>query len=370
MHAGARVGGRDAEDVGDLGVAEPRMELQGDELALARFQGGQRDAYGGAALSGLGLALWHRLVARGLDGELCAALAPAQLVERRVAGDPEEPRSLGPTARIERALLAEGALEGGRGDLLGSRAIAQQRGGIGVDGVRAGAVERLEGGGDGRGRLVDGHRQRVLHIGATAPSAIRHKSTETRGGPKVSSGCDPVARNARRDRPAHGRSSGLRRRAPGRPDPATASACGRRSTSATRSAIPTRSASAGRCPATATETEVMFMRFQVQLFDAADARWHTLAGRRLGLRRASARPARRASRATRSRSRRRARGPRPTFCAAWSPSSGATAARSCATRAGHHGGPPGHGRIGPGRLQFGNVHDHLTRCPPPPMNHP
>ena len=34
------------------------------------------------------------------------------------------------------------------------------------------------------------------------------------------------------------------------------------------------------------------------------------------------------------------------------------------------GGPPEHGRLGPGRLQLGNLHDHLTRCPPLPMNHP
>src|SRR5512133_1859851 len=119
VHASARVGGRDAEDVGDLGVAQPRVELEGDELALARVQGGQRGADGGAALGGLGLALGRRLVVGGLDRELRAALAPAQLVERRVAGDAEEPGPLRPAARIERALLAEGALEGGGGDLLG-----------------------------------------------------------------------------------------------------------------------------------------------------------------------------------------------------------------------------------------------------------
>src|SRR3954447_1533196 len=123
VHAGARIGGRDAEDVGDLGVAQSRVELEGDELALARMQGGQRGANRGAALDGLRLALGRRLVVGGLDRELRAALAPAQLVERRVARDPEEPRPLGPAARIERALLAEGALEGGGGDLLRGRAI-------------------------------------------------------------------------------------------------------------------------------------------------------------------------------------------------------------------------------------------------------
>src|SRR6266545_2225020 len=66
VHAGARVGGRHAEDVGDLGVVQARVELQGDELALAWLQGGQRGAHGGAALGGLGLAVRRGLVAGGL----------------------------------------------------------------------------------------------------------------------------------------------------------------------------------------------------------------------------------------------------------------------------------------------------------------
>ena len=34
----------------------------------------------------------------------------------------------------------------------------------------------------------------------------------------------------------------------------------------------------GSMPGDGDKTEVMFMRFQVQLFGAADARWHNLAG--------------------------------------------------------------------------------------------
>jgi hypothetical protein len=132
-----------------------------------------------ASLGCLRLAFGRGLVGRRLVGELRAALAPAQLVERGVACDPEEPRPLGPAARIERALLAKGALERAGGDLLRRRAIAQQRGRIREDGVRAGSVERLERGADVRGRLVYGHRQGVLHIGcygAGADSSQAHRN--------------------------------------------------------------------------------------------------------------------------------------------------------------------------------------------------
>src|SRR4051812_42269278 len=99
VDARARGGGRDAGGGGDLGVAQSRVELEGDDLALAWIEVGQRGANRGAALGGLDLALGRRLVVGGLDRELRAALAPAELVEGRVAGDPEEPRPLGPAPR-------------------------------------------------------------------------------------------------------------------------------------------------------------------------------------------------------------------------------------------------------------------------------
>ena len=53
--------------------------------------------------------------------------APAKLVERRVAGDPEQPRPLLAAAAIEGAPAPVGALEGERGHVLGGGRIAQQR---------------------------------------------------------------------------------------------------------------------------------------------------------------------------------------------------------------------------------------------------
>ena len=295
---------------------------------------GQRGAHGGAALGRLGLALGSGLVARGLGGQLGAALAAAQLVERRVARDPEEPGALRAAARIERALLAKRALEGGRGDLLGGRAVAQQRGHVRVDRVRAAAVQRVE-----RRRLtlagawsmaiVSG----VLHIGATAHAQIRHRSTETRGGPRVSSGCEPVSRNARRHRAARRAGPGRGRRAPGRLDLPQQAPVG-----------DGQRVRHGRAPRLDRDPRVDARhrrqgRVDVHALPGPALRHRRAAlaqpGRRgLGLRRgglgARTRPA---SRATPSRSRRRAPAPSPTSCAARSPSNGARTARSCAARA-------------------------------------
>ena len=126
----------------------------------------------------------------------------------------------------------------------------------------------------------------------------------------------------------------------------------------------------GSMPGDGDRTEVMFMRFQVQLFDAADARWHNLAGADSGfVDVGSARKARQSGNTF------TITPPRPGAAPYLLRGRGhLRVARGRPGRAArapeHHGGPPEHGRIGPGGLQFGNVHDHLTRCPPPPMNHP
>ena len=49
MQARAGVGDGDAEDLGQLRVVEPRVELERDQVAVARRDGGQRSAHGGAA---------------------------------------------------------------------------------------------------------------------------------------------------------------------------------------------------------------------------------------------------------------------------------------------------------------------------------
>ena len=73
----------------------------------------------------------------------------------------------------------------------------------------------------------------------------------------------------------------------------------------------------GSMPGSGDKAEVMFMRFQVQVFDPDDAHWHNLAGADSGFVEVGSARTGPASRATRSRSPRRARAPRPTSCAAW-----------------------------------------------------
>ena len=131
---------------GDLGVVQPGVELQRDELALARGEPASARPHGGAAQRGLGVVLGRGASsAAGLGGERGGALAPAQLVQRGVAGDAEQPGALASRgAASKRALLAVGALERERGDVLGRGAVAQQRRHIGEDVVARAAVERLE----------------------------------------------------------------------------------------------------------------------------------------------------------------------------------------------------------------------------------
>ena len=70
--------------------------------------------------------------------------AAAQLVERGVARDPEQPTALIAAAAVKGTAVAVGALERHRGHILGRGAVTQQRQHVGVDVVTAGAVERLE----------------------------------------------------------------------------------------------------------------------------------------------------------------------------------------------------------------------------------
>ena len=121
------------------------MELQGDQLAVARLESGQGRADRGAAERVGGLVLGRRRVAvAGVRGERRGAPPPAQLVQRGVARDPEQPRTGAPARGPVAAPLAIRALEGLRGDVLGGRTIADERRDVGVDVVARGAVERVE----------------------------------------------------------------------------------------------------------------------------------------------------------------------------------------------------------------------------------
>ena len=172
--------------------------------------------------------------ARELGGR--GALAAAQLVERGVAGDAEQPRARRSAAGVEARAPLVGALERLGGDVLGRGVVPEERRGVGEDVVPRVAVERVEieracrgrGKGSGAGRR---------HILTTIAHGIHHRSA-----------LDSLARMMRsallavlvavpavpggRVRAQEGR----RRR-------------GRPSTSATRPSSRTRSASAPRCPA-------------------------------------------------------------------------------------------------------------------------
>ena len=113
---------RDPEHGGDLGVGEAGEELEGDQLALGVASSALER--GGQGQAPLALPRRSPRAAPGRDvgrlgGQLGLAAAPAQLVEGGVAGDPEEPGARLAAAGVEAGALAVGALEGGRGDLLG-----------------------------------------------------------------------------------------------------------------------------------------------------------------------------------------------------------------------------------------------------------
>ncbi len=111
VHAGPGVRRRDPEHPGDLGVVEPGEELERDELAVARLEACEGGAYGRPADGVAAGVVGHRLGRPGLGGERRDAPPPAELVERRVAGDAEQPLAPAAAARVVAAPAAVGALE-------------------------------------------------------------------------------------------------------------------------------------------------------------------------------------------------------------------------------------------------------------------
>ena len=154
------------------------MELQSDHFALASGQDTQRLSDRGAPQRDLGPILGRHRRARGrilgVGDEGRDAAAAAQLVEGRVAGDPEQPRPLLAPASIKRAAPAVGPLEGERGDVLGGRAITEQSHHVGEDIVTAGAVERLKAIPPTLGLGPTGKRLGLDHTLTTNRNAIRH----------------------------------------------------------------------------------------------------------------------------------------------------------------------------------------------------
>ena len=129
VQPGAGVRLRDPDHRGDLGVGEPGEELERHQLALAGRQLGDRGAERRSADRHLGALLGaDRRLVDGLGDQRRLAPAPAQLVERRVAGDPEQPGAPRSPLRVEASAPPVGALEGQCGDVLGGRAVAQQPG--------------------------------------------------------------------------------------------------------------------------------------------------------------------------------------------------------------------------------------------------
>src|SRR6185312_530193 len=93
VQQGSGGGFADPQDLGQLVVAQPGSELERDDLPVTRRQlrdgrpdrGTAQRHLGALVVPGLGLGYVF-----GIDGERCQALAPAQLVQGRIAGDPEQ----------------------------------------------------------------------------------------------------------------------------------------------------------------------------------------------------------------------------------------------------------------------------------------
>src|SRR3954454_14520682 len=138
-------GVRPTEHACDLAVRQAAGKLERDEVAVARVESGERSAHLLAAEGELRLLVWaRRPPALGLAFERRAALALTELVECRVACDPEDPGLRGPAAGREAAATAVGALEGDGRHVLGSGPVAQERGDVRVHAREGVPVEVLE----------------------------------------------------------------------------------------------------------------------------------------------------------------------------------------------------------------------------------
>ena len=292
----AGVGGADAEHGGDLGVVEPGVELQGDHLAVARRAGAASAARTAARSSARSAASSVRR--RGgvlrVGGQRGGALAAAQLVERGVAGDAEQPGALAAPAGVV------GARPCGRPARRPGRSRPRRRRG------RAAAWRRRRT--RRRARRGTARRSRApvawLSRGSSVTLIVLTRRVLRRAGGTIttprgryrSSGMRPVAAACL----AIGCALLAPRRRPGAPRP---TGCGRRSTCATRPSTRTRSACAPRCRGRRAAPRGS-MRFRLQWRDGDTVALRGTAPTRAGGR-SSAPAGARSSRAGASSSRRR-----------------------------------------------------------------
>ncbi len=102
----AGIGLADAEHRCELGVAEAGVELERDQLAIASRQRGERRPHGSPPqrlILVVGDGLPAPVKVLGVDHQRRQPAAAAQLIERRVSRDPEQPSALLTPTAVERA---------------------------------------------------------------------------------------------------------------------------------------------------------------------------------------------------------------------------------------------------------------------------
>src|SRR4051812_30245124 len=159
------------EHPADLGIRKSCLELQRNEVAVARVERRERGAHGLAPHDALRVVLRsERIQVLGVCLERRTTLEAAQLVERGVACDAEQPGLRRAAPGAVAGALAVGPLERLRGHFLGRGAVAQHRCDVRVHPRERALVERLELlpgrpiGRDPHHRLCD----RLVHTGSTA----------------------------------------------------------------------------------------------------------------------------------------------------------------------------------------------------------
>src|SRR5207244_8853494 len=100
-------------------VAQPRVELQRDQLALARRQTSERRLHRRAAHGAFAVIIAGDPLGREALLQRCRAPAPPELVEGGVPRDAEQPRAFAAAPRVEQATLAKRAFKRKRGHFLG-----------------------------------------------------------------------------------------------------------------------------------------------------------------------------------------------------------------------------------------------------------
>ena len=130
----------------DLGVAEAGEELQRDQLPLAGVESPPSAAATASRRSLRSTGCSASIPARSTGSSTSALWRFRRRSSSRAAlrAIPNSQAAGAAAARVESRAVAVGALEGGRGHLLGGAAVAKQPGGVGIDVVATAPVEPLE----------------------------------------------------------------------------------------------------------------------------------------------------------------------------------------------------------------------------------